>query len=60
MKICHVHFNGDIVYSVPEEKHDSVILIDVNFSYLPLLACLFVCWFLANISIGLSADSHCE
>lgn len=54
----HVHLMH-IVYSVPEEQHSSVILIDVNLSYPPLLASLFV-FFLANISIDLSADSNCE
>lgn len=33
-------FNEYIVYSVPEEQHNRVILIDVNFSNLPLLASL--------------------
>lgn len=32
--------NGCIAYSLPEEQHNSVLLIDVNLSYLPSLASL--------------------
>lgn len=38
-------FNGYIVYSVPEEQHNSVLLIDVNLSYLPFLASLICIFF---------------
>lgn len=44
---------------MPEEQHNSVILIDVNLK-LPAFVSFFDFFFLANISIDLSADSNCE
>lgn len=50
----------DVYFTLPEEQHNSVLLIGVNLSYLPSLASLIFFFFLDDISIDLSADSNCE